>query len=136
MGIEQFLNIIIEENQGNDFKEKVEQELGKILEQDANKTNEDIRKELCDDILIQYRTVFELLHIKTPHTVKIYADDLTTLMINEKTYDLSVCFSHNDFQATECMMAIEALFCDLRSESEEIGRDIAYIESKLVFEQL
>ena len=131
MGIEQFLNKIIEENLGKGFEEKVEQELDKILAQDADKTDEDIRKELCEDILIQYRTLLELLHIKAPRTVKISADDPATLVINEKVYDLRTHFSHNDLQATECMMAIEALFCDLRSVAEDIDRDIAYIESNL-----
>lgn len=131
MGIEQFFNKLIAENLGKDFEEKIEQEVDKILERDANETNEDIRKGLCDEILMQYRTILTLLHIKASRTVKISADDLTTLVIDEKTYDLNVCFSHNDLQATECMMAIEALFCDLRSISENIDQDIAYIESKL-----
>ena len=131
MGIEQFLNQIIEENLGKGFEGKVEQELKEILAQDASKTSEDIRKELCEDILIQYRTLLELLHITAPRTVKISTDDLTSLVINEKTYNLNTHFSHNDLQATECMIAIEALFCDLRSVAEDIDQDIAYIERNL-----
>ena len=134
MEIEQLLNKIIDGKLGKGFEEKVEQQLEKIIEQDTNKTNEDIKKELCENLLIQYRTLLDLLHIKTLRTVKISADDTTTLVINEKQYDLGVCFSHNNLQATECIMAIEALFCELQSVSEDLDQDIAYIETNLVAE--
>ena len=129
MEIEQLFNKLIEEKLGKDFGEKVETTLCRIVQGDANKTNEEIKKELCDDIIKQYRTLFNLLHVKTPCTLKISADDLTTFVIDEKAYDLSIYFSHDDLQATECIMAIEALFCDLRSVSEDLDHDIRYIET-------
>lgn len=134
MEIKSILNKMIEKNLGKDFGEKFEAELDKILEQDSNKANDDTRKELRDQILSQYRTLLNLLHVKAPHTVKISADEYTALIIDEKIYDLSICFSHNDPQATECIMAIEALFCDLQSVTEHIDQDIVYIENNLVIE--
>lgn len=132
MGIEQFLNKIIEKKLGKN--QEIDREIDKILASDEGKSDEAIKIELCDDIFEKYRTILEFLNINAPQSVKISADDLDSLVIDGKMYNLSECFSHNDLNASECIMAIESLFCDLRGVSRELDRDIAYIENRLISE--
>ena len=134
MGIEQFLNKIIEKKLGKSIEKEIDREIDKIIANDECKSDGKIKKELCDDLIEKYRTILELLNIKPTRHVQISADDLTAIVVDGKSYNLDECFSHNDAQATECIMAIESLFCDLRDVSSNIDRDISYIEDKLTKE--
>lgn len=123
MDFDALLNQLLSKKFGDDLGEKVERELAKNAKP--------AREELLEELLTQYRTLLTLLRVKTPCAMKLSADDLGVLAIDGKSYDLDACFSHRDRQATECRMAIEALFCDLREVSTDIERDTAYIEQCL-----
>ncbi len=125
MKIYNALHKFISNKLGDDFEKNFEQALGKELGREQSS------EELCQNLLTEFRTILSHLHICRPHTVKITENDPHTLIIDGKTYELDALFSHNDLQASECMAAVDALFCDLRRVSTNIRQDISNIENTL-----
>ena len=101
-------------------------ELEKVLSQAPT-----AKDELIEELVQNYQRLLRLLKIKSPSAVSLDPDDLTAITVDGKTYDLDLCFTHNDRRAAEYRASIDALFADLAALSGELSSDIAEIEARL-----
>ena len=91
------------------FEERFERELDNVLN-----NSEESLESYIEELAEHYTAIINKI-VPTHHKVTIDSENIRTIKIDGKTYDLDLCISHNQTKLHEHLCAIDALLADALS---------------------
>ena len=111
--INKILSAYVEKKLGADFEERAEEAMKSLGSQNYD------RVKIVSEIIENYESILQLL-CPNYQSVRLDKDDLLTIYIDDKEYDLDDKSSTKKRKAVEHRMAIECLLADVRDDESDV----------------